>query len=70
MRNRNRSGNKPLHAALAFFARQTIVALRDVLTLGSYDASLPAPNLAYADLIELQELAQHLSAWLSRIVEH
>ena len=56
---RNRSGNKPLYVALAFFARKTLVALRDVLTLGFssvYDAS-PAPNLAYADLLELQELS-------------
>ena len=49
-----RSGN---NAAIAFFARQTFVALDGVLTSGSFDTTRPAPNLAYADLLELQELA-------------
>jgi hypothetical protein len=52
-----RSGN---NAAVAFFARQTLVDLAGVLTPGSHDFSVgarPAPNLAYADLLELRELA-------------
>ena len=59
-RNRGkRSGN---NAAIAFFAHQgfahqTLVALDGVLTSGSFDTTRRALNLAYADLLELQELA-------------
>ena len=37
--------------------RQTLVALADVLTPGSWGPTRPAPNLTYADLLELRELA-------------
>jgi len=51
---RKRFGN---NAAIAFFARQTLVALDEgVIHPGIDDPIRPAPNFAYADLLELREL--------------
>ena len=59
---RGRSNKQARNAARAFFARQALVALQDVLTCGARPSAAPlrarTPNLAYADLLELQYLAE------------
>jgi hypothetical protein len=57
-RNRAKSKRSGNNAAIAFFARQTLVALDDgVITPGLSDPTRPAPNFAHAGLLELWELA-------------
>ena len=58
---RSRSNKQARNVARAFFARQTLVALQGVITAGArlgLRHPCDAPNLAYADLLELRYLAE------------